>query len=145
MDFKKKLKGAFDLFLLFGRGIKSFSGEKKQALRSLAIPVFLFVISLPWGYLYPPKGMEKLPFSQILMTQALQFVIAVPFSLLLVAGVAKALKKSDKFWLYLETSNWTDIPCFVVGLPFTVAAVMGWVPREEMDRLFVILQCYFYL
>jgi hypothetical protein len=146
MDIKKKLAGSFDLLMLFGRGIEAFSGKKRDALLSLVIPAALFPFSLVFSACYPPKGMEHgYPLSQILMTVSLGGVISMVVSLALIAGLAWGFKKLDRFWLYLDASNWTGLAIFIAMLPFILAAVMGWIQREEMDRIFVIIQCYLYV
>lgn len=146
MVFKSKLSGAFDLFLLFGRGIKAFEGKRRAALWSLVIPVALFVVSLPFSYYYPPKGMETgFSHAQVLAVVMLQNILSTIVEFALVIGVAYSLKVMDKFWLFFEANNWVIIPVALVSAPFAVAAARGWVPRDEMDRVLVLLQCYFYI
>jgi hypothetical protein len=146
MTLKSKLTGAFDLFMLFGRGIKAFTGTRRAALWSMAIPVVLFIASLPFDYYYPPKGMESdISHEQILLTVTLQNILSTVLEFILIAGVAYSLKKLDRFWLFVEANNWVSIPTVLVSVPFAIAAVYGWVAREEMDRVLVLLQCYFYV
>jgi len=146
MNIKIKLRGAFDLLFLFGRGIHAFAGTKRGALRSLVIPAALFFLALPFSYFYPPKGMETgYPYSQVLMTVVLQFVLSFASSLVLVAALAKGFNRLGRFWLFLEAGNWTGIASFAVTAPLLLAAVCGWLPRAEMDRIFVIVQCYLYV
>jgi hypothetical protein len=143
---KTKLTGAFDLLFLFGRGIHAFSGARRAALRSLLIPAALFPLTLPFTYFYPPKGMESgYPYSQILATVVVQAALSLIFSLALVALLARAFNRLNKFWLFLEAGNWTALAMFGISLPLLLAAACGWLPREEMDRIFVIVQCYFYV
>lgn len=141
-----KLKGAFDLLFLFGRGIGAFSGTRRAALRSLLIPAALFLLALPFPCFYPPKGMESgLGCGQILAVVTAQTLLSLTFSLALVALLARAFGVLGKFWLFLEASNWTGLAAFSITLPLLLAAATGWLPREEMDRIFVIVQCYFYV
>ncbi len=143
---KAKLKGAFDLLFLFGRGIHSFSGTKRDAIRSLTIPFVLFPVTLFFSVFYPPKGMETgYSDSQILTIVFLQVVLSFVFSMAAVFLLACSFKKPDKFWLFLEAINWTGLAIFLVTLPLVNAAVFNWIPREEMDRIFVIAQCFFYV
>lgn len=142
----KKLVGAFDLLFLFGRGIGAFEGKKAAALRSLLIPLVFFPLSLLFSYFYPPKGMETgFPAERILLTVGAQYIVSFIFSLALVAGLARALGKQGRFWLFLEASNWVGVAMNVVTLPLVLAAVFGWLPREQMDRIFVIVALYGYL
>jgi hypothetical protein len=146
LDIKIKLKGAFDLLFLFGRGISAFSGTKRAALQSLAVPAILFPLTWPLVYFYPPKGLETgYPYSQILTTVVLQAVLSLALSMVLVVALARAFNRLDKFWLFLEACNWTALAAFSVHMPLLLAAACGWIPRAEMDRIFVIAQCYFYV
>jgi hypothetical protein len=146
VEIKRKLAGAFDLLLLFGRGIDAFSGSRRAALLSLIIPFALLPIDLVSCVFYPPKGMEA-GFSphQVLMTILLQGVVSTVISLALVVVLAWMLNKLDRFWLSFEAGNWVGLAAFIVTLPLAIAALAGWIPREEMDRISVIIQCYLYI
>lgn len=138
-----RLKGAFDLLLLFGQGIGAFSGKKKDALRSFVIPVALFPVTLFLCRFYPPKGMETgFSTGAIVGTVAAQWILSFVFSLALVTVLARSLGKLDKVWLFWEANNWTALAMFLVAFPFSAAAVFQWVAREQMDRVFVIMQVY---
>ncbi|MCK5555547.1 MAG: hypothetical protein KAI76_04865 [Alphaproteobacteria bacterium] len=146
MGIKTKLKGAFDLLFLFGRGIHAFSGSKRDAILSFSIPCVIFPMTLFFSVFYPPKGMETgYSNSQILITVSLHVVISFLLSLTVIFLLSRVLKKSGKLWLFLEAYNWTGLAIFLVTLPLTQAAIFDWIPREEMDRIFVIVQCFSYV
>ncbi|MCK5556025.1 MAG: hypothetical protein KAI76_07300 [Alphaproteobacteria bacterium] len=146
MRVKTKLKGAFDLLFLFGDGIHAFSGSKRDVISSLVIPVMLFPITLSFNVFYPPKGMEtNYPDNQILTTVSLHTIFSFVISLIMIFFLAKAFNKSDKIWLFLETINWVGAAFFLVTVPLALAAIFNWILREEIDRIFVITQCFFYL
>lgn len=146
MKIKTKLKGAFDLLFLFGGGIHAFSGSKRDVIYSLVIPILLFPVTLFFSIFYPPKGMEvNYPDSQILVTVFLYTIFSFMFSIAAVFLLARAFNKSGKILLFLETVNWVGAAFFLVTLPLTLAAVFNWILREEMDRIFVITQCFFYV
>ena len=143
---KTKLKGAFDLFFLFGRGIHAFSGSKRDAIFSLVIPCVVFSITLLFSAFHLPKVMEEgYSNSQILTTIFLHFIISFVFSLVIIFLLASVFKKSDKFWLFLEAYNWTGLVIFLATIPLAQVAFFNWLPREEMDGIFVIAQFFFYL
>ncbi len=146
LDFKNKITGGFDLLLLFGRGIKKFSGTKKEALVSVILPLALFPCSLAFSYLYPPKGMEVgYEYPQIAATITAQFILSFIFSNALVMGLSRLLDRGDKFWLFFSAGNWASVALFIVTVPFMIAAASGIVGREEMDRIFVLVSCYSYV
>ena len=113
---------------------------------SFVIPVMIFPVNLFFSIFYPPKGMEtNYPDSQILVTVFLCAVLSFVFSIALIFLLARAFNKSGKILLFLETINWVSVAFFLVTLPLTLAAVFNWILREEMDRIFVITQCFFYM
>lgn len=145
-DIKTKIIAGFELLLLVSRGVKKFKGEKQEALKSFIIPFALFPVSLWFSFVYPPKGMENgYPDSAIFAVVTGKFLIALIFTLVAVSYVSKLLKKADKFWLFVEASNWTSVAMSVVSIPFMVAAIYGFFPREEMDRILALLEVYGYV
>jgi hypothetical protein len=146
---KEKIKGGFDLVFLFGRGIKPFQeeGTKEAALRSLWIPFFLYPIAPLMAWFYPPIGMQdgSYPYSQIFMTVTAFYILSIVVNLSLVWLFAYWLKQEDRFWLCMQASNWVSIPMTIITLPIALAMIFDWIPREEMDRISVIVTCYSFL
>lgn len=143
--FKDKIRGAFDLVFLFGNGIEKFSGEKKAALQSLIIPVAFLPVALWFASVYPPISMkEGFSQSQVLGTVLMHSVLSFLFTTLVVAAVAGFMKKTDKFWLFFEASNWASLIFSLITLPFVIMAVTMPDMRDQMDRLFVVVGCYGY-
>ena len=144
--FKDKIIGGFDLLFLFGRGIEKFSGSKNEILMSLLVQLFLLPLSIAFSYFYPPKGMEAgFGHAQIIATALAQFVITYVLSYVGVWAIARSLNRQDKFRLFFSASNWLALPFFIVMIPFMLIAAFGIVPREEMDRIFVLFSCYSYI
>lgn len=145
-DIKTKLSGAFALMLLFSRGVKSFSGEKHAAIRSIVIPFALFPFTLWFNFIYPPKGMETgYPFEAILAVVTGHFIISYIFTAVAVGVVAQWLKRTEKFWLFFEASNWASLAFTIVTVPFMLMAVYEVFPREEMDRILALTAMYGYV
>ncbi len=110
-NIRKKIAGAFDLLMLFGRGIDAFSGTRRAALLSLIIPAALSPVSFFFCALYPPKGMEKgFSLQQIAATVALQTILSTVIATALIIAFAWMLNKLNKFWLFME---WLQLahPC----------------------------------
>lgn len=146
VDFKNKMTGAFGLLMLFSDGLNKFSGTKQAALKSLLIPLLLFPVGMWFATIYPPKGMEEGYGLDVILTYvAAQTVISFLFATLAVYVVAHLLKCGEKFWLYLEASNWTGLAFAIVTLPFVAMAAYEIFPREEMDRIIAIITMYGYL
>lgn len=145
LDFKNKMVGAFGLLMLFSDGLKKFSGTKQAAVRSLLIPLLMFPVSLWFSTIYPPKGMEKGYGIDVILTYVTAHTaISFLFATISVYIIAHLLKCREKFWLYLEASNWTGLAFALVTLPFAAMAAYEVFPREEMDRIIAIITMYSY-
>ncbi len=143
---KEKLKGAFDLTFLFGKGIQPFEAEgtKSHALKSMWIPAALYPLGVFMAWVYPPQGMHdgSYPFSQIFMTVTAAYLLGFFATLGFGWTFAYALKQRDRFWLFVQAGNWVSIPFTLVTLPIAAMMVFDVMPREEMDRIAVIITCY---
>ena len=146
---KDKLKGGFDLILLFGKGIKPFEEDpgKAAALRSMWIPLVLYPLAPLMAWFYPPIGMQdgSYPYSQIFMNVTAFYVLSYVVSAGMVWLFGFWLKQEDRFWLWLQAGNWTAIPLLIVTLPLGAAMIFDWMPREELDRISVIVTLYSFL
>ncbi len=146
---KEKIKGSFDLTFLFGKGIKAFEdeGTKSHALKSMWIPVALYPLGIAMAWFYPPQGMHdgSYPFSQIFMTVTAAYILGFFATLGFGWLFAYALKQRERFWLFVQASNWTSITFTLVTLPIALMMIFDIMPREEMDRIAVIITCYGFL
>jgi hypothetical protein len=142
----QKIKGSFDLALLFGRGIRAFEGEgtRAAALRSLWIPAALFPLALVVAAYYPPYGMHEggYSFLQVALTVTGAYVLGIVLTMGFGWAFAHALGQRARFWLYFQASNWVSIPLSLLSLPVAFMMVSGALPREEMDSILGIVTCY---
>lgn len=142
----RKIAGSFDLALLFGRGIRAFEdeGTRRDALRSLWIPAALypFVVLIAW--FYPPYGMHETayPFGQIFLTVTGAYVLGIAATMGFGWAFAHVLGQRERFWLYFQASNWVAIPLSLLAVPVVLLMMFDALPREEMDRIVVIITCY---
>jgi hypothetical protein len=143
---KDKIKGAFDLTFLFGKGIKPFEteGTKAHAIKSMIIPAALYPLGVVTAWFYPPQGMHDgtYPFSQIMVTLTAAYLFGFVATLGLGWVFAYALKQQERFWLFVQASNWTSIAFTLVTIPVLLMMIFNIMPREEMDRIAVIITCY---
>lgn len=140
----EKVRGTFDLFLLFGRGIKPFEkeGTFKHAMRSL----WFVVLAMPFGYLsayiHHPEGLADAPYSAVAIIitgfSVISFFVGLGISWLF----ALAMGKKDRFWLWFQAGNWMTIPNLVVALPIIAVAATGHYPRQDIDNILTLLTYY---
>lgn len=144
---KSKLKGSFDLVFLFGRGIEPFEQDntKRAGLYSLWICAFSFLISLAAAWLWPPQDLATVAKPQVVLTMIGETIVGTIISVLVLWLAAIALDRKDRFWIAFQAGNWVAIPLNLIGAPFVLLAVAEWYPREKMDSIFTILQCYTFI
>lgn len=142
--FTEKLKGSFDLLLLFGRGIKPFEkeGTFRDAMRSLWIPVLMTPLNFIAAYFHHPQGLEDQPYSTVAVIVGvmgvLGFVIITGFGW----AFALAMGKMERFWLWFQVGNWMTIPFNIIGVPLVALACTDWFAKAEMDRILTAVTYY---
>lgn len=139
---RDRLKGGFELALFFARGIKCFDGTKPEALRSLGIFAFTFAVGLIFASIHPPKGFDGYTPVQAMLVSGTRSLMGGFLSLCVIALVCRAVK--GNIWLIISACNWAGIPAFCLAVPFWLLAAQGIIPWDQVDRIFVILSCYFY-
>jgi len=145
----QKIKGGFDLVLLFGKGIKPFAENptKEAALKSMWIPVLLYPLVPLLAWFYPPLGMHDAvyPYSQIFFNVTAFYVLSFVVSAGIVWLFGYWLKQEEGFWLWLQAHNWVAIPKLIICLPVAAAMIFDWMPREQLDRISMIMTLYGFL
>lgn len=141
---KQKIIGTFELFLLFGRGIKPFEKEatKFHALRSLWLPIAATPLAFYSAYLHPAQGLEKEPYSTVASVLAGHIVLSFIVGTGLAYLFCLAFDRRDRFWLWFHTANWMIVPNTIVAIPIVALAVLGHHEREVMDRAFSVVLYY---
>ena len=141
---KQKIIGTFELFFLFGRGIKPFEkeGTRAHALRSIWIPVAATPLAFYAAYLHPAEGLEKEPYSTVASVLAghmlLTFIIGSGLGYIF----CWAFDRRERFWLWFHAANWMTVPNLVISIPVLALAVLGSHEREVMDRALSVVLYY---
>lgn len=142
--FTEKLKGSFDLMLLFGRGIKPFEkeGTFRDAMVSLWIPVLMTPIGFVAAYFHHPQGLEEQPYATVAVIVGAMSVLG--FLMITALGwlFAYAMGRLERFWLWFQVGNWVSIPLNIIAVPFVAIACMDWFAKAEMDRVLTAITYY---
>lgn len=147
VTWQQKLKGAFDLLFLFGRGIDPFEKQnnKTDGIKSLWIPVVLFPLGLIGAWLRPPAGLETVPRLNCVLTVAAQGIIGTVAGIGILWMAAVMMDRRNRFWIPFQAFNWVGLPLAIICVPFLILALMGWYPREIMDRVFTVFLYYSFI
>jgi len=139
-----KLKGAFDLTFLFGRGIVPFENDPSRAagLKSLWICVALLPLDFICPYYFPPEGLDKQPMRVVMTISLASQILGMVLGTLLLWVAAIAFNRRDRFWLTFQALNWSSVPMTIISLPIFLLAVNHWYPRSNMEHVFTIITYY---
>lgn len=112
----RALHGAWRLLLLDTRGLAEFDGTRSGGLRSL----WAIAIALPLNI--AATAIDQLgPYSDLLPPNNTTFVVigntlAWPVLLAVIYGLVSWYGRPDRYWLFVSTYNWTQIPLALVIL-----------------------------
>lgn len=139
-----KLKGAFELIFLFGRGIQPFEKDpgKAAGLRSLWIWGAMVPVSQYCAYLWPPKDLYEQPIQTVQAITALSTVLGLFSGLGILWLATVVFDRRDRFWITFQATVWTGVAISLVSLPIYIAALCGWYPRAQMDNVFIMIGFY---
>lgn len=146
--FSQKIKGAFDLTLLFGHGIRPFEtageGTRAAALRSLWIPAVIYPFAVILAYFHAPYGMHEgdYPYSQIALTVTGAYILGIAATMGFGWVFAYALGQRDRFWMFFQANNWASLTLSLLTVPVALIMVYNLAPREDMDRILGIVTVY---
>ena len=106
----RALHGAWRLALLDTRGLAEFDGSRSGGLRSfwaiaLVLPLNIAITAIaelgPTAEMLPPHSAAF---------QLLGSMLAWPLLLLVIYGLARWYGRAERYWLFVATYNWTQIP-----------------------------------
>ncbi len=144
VTWKEKLRGAFDLVFLFGRGIVPFERDpsKKAGLQSLWIPILFFPLSFIFAYYWPPEGLETQPMRTVMIINGFSYIFGFAGEIALLYIAVLAFNRRDRFWIAFQAGNWIGLPMTLLSMPFFLLALGHWYPRAQMDHLFTVITYY---
>jgi len=106
----RALHGAWRLALLDTRGLSEFDGSRSGGLRSfwaiaLVVPLDIAITAIdelgPSAEMLPPHSA---------VFQLLGSILAWPLLLLVIYGLARWYGRAERYWLFVATYNWTQVP-----------------------------------
>jgi len=108
--------GAWRLLFLDVRGLADFDGTRSGGLRSfwaiaLVLPLDLLITAI---YELGPAS-EALPLQNAAFV-LVGSVIVWPLMLLVIYGLALWYGRAERYWLFVATYNWTQIPLSVAAI-----------------------------
>ena len=106
----RALHGAWRLALLDPRGLADFDGSRSGGLRSFWAMAFVLPLDIAI------TAIDELgPTSEMLPPHSAAFqlvgsMLAWPLLLLVMYGLVRWYGRADRYWLFVATYNWTQIP-----------------------------------
>ncbi len=112
----RALHGAWRLLFLDTRGLAEFDGSRSGGLRSfwaiaLVLPLNIAIVAIdrlgPTEDILPPHNV---------ILQLIGLMIAWPVLLLVIYALARWYGRAERYWLFVATYNWTQIPLATAAL-----------------------------
>lgn len=112
----RALHGAWRLALLDTRGLSDFDGSRSGGLRSfwaiaIVLPLDIAITAIdelgPTAQMLPPHNAAF---------QLLGNMLAWPLLLLVIYGLARWYGRAERYWLFVATYNWTQIPLALAAM-----------------------------
>ncbi len=112
----RALHGAWRLLFLDTRGLAEFDGSRSGGLRSfwaiaLVLPLNIAIVAIdrlgPTEDILPPHNV---------ILQLIGLMIAWPVLLLVIYALARWYGRVERYWLFVATYNWTQIPLATAAL-----------------------------
>ena len=130
----RALHGAWRLLFLDTRALAAFDGSRSGGLRSfwaIALVLPLNVAILAIDQLGPAQ--DVLP-SHSAVLQLIGLVIAWPVLLLVIYILARWYGRAERYWLFVATYNWTQVPIAIMAL-LIAAMLTGVSPFVDLATL----------
>jgi hypothetical protein len=116
----RTLHGAWRLLLLDTRGLGQFDGSRTGGLRSFWAIACVLPLNIAMTVIEEIGPTEQVlpPHSAVL--QLVGGMLAWPLLLLIMFGLAGWYGRAERFWLFVSTYNWIQIPLALAGLLIVV-------------------------
>lgn len=140
-EWKNNLLGCLEVFLFMPKGLERFSGEARDAFRSLIIPAVLLPLVLVTMVAMSPGFSPSL----LISLHALRIVAALVLFLTVVYFFMRQYEREEHFFKFLNVSNWCNIPGVILVMPILVALMTGAeMSAMESYAVFITLVGYVY-
>jgi hypothetical protein len=139
---KNALKGTFELALFFKHGISRFPEDKRSALYSFLLPVFLLLI---WVYplkLVPTEILGQRGYFELVTIHLLILALFAAVFYLMLWLFVKYLGKTEKYWHLLIMNNFIGLISFTFIIPLEILVLLGFHSWEDIFGALIIILCY---
>lgn len=135
------LRGLLEIFLFMKQGTTRFDTSFSAAIRSLIFPA----IFLPLSLIIIASMAKPEDFYQALFIHLIEILMAAMLFFGVVYGFSKQYERSDKFWHFVNVSNWANINGMIFIMPILIGILLGIEPRAfENYAIFVTIMAHVY-
>lgn len=140
---RRSLLGVLEIALFMPVGRTRFGDTKNEALRSFAVPVLLFPLTLLAVYMAPQEGPGGSAHTLALLYGLRMAVIWVAF-FGTVYWIAREVDRRKYFYQFVIASNWLSVPATAVFVPVGWMLLTGTHGWQELYPFMVCLILYTY-
>lgn len=140
-EWKKNLIGTAEVFLFMRQAIARFDNTRNAAIKSFIFPVAI----LPFILLIAALQSTGFSFGLLLSVHLFRIVLSLALFFTAVYFLSKQYNRQEHFYRFMNITNWSNIPAFLLILPIFIGLFMGHSIHEmESYAVFITLVGYVY-
>lgn len=143
-QWKKNLLGALEIALLMPQARTRFSDSAEAAVRSFAVPLFLFPLALLSFYIFPHPGLTDDTANAFSVLYTLRLALSWSLFLGAVYWISKEIDRKEHFHQFVTANNWATLPATVIFAPVAWLIIHGDYNIQELMPIISALVLYTY-
>lgn len=144
-EIKRNLLGGLEVALFMPVARKRFGDTADEAVRSFAIPLLLFPLTLLAFYIYPKEEIARHSADMISIMYALRMAAMWLLFFGTVYWIAKEVDRKKYFYQFVIASNWLTLPATIIFLPVAWMLISGAYGWNELYPFMTCLMIYTYV
>lgn len=141
---KRNLLGSLEVALFMRMGRDRFGDSTGEAIRSFAVPILLFPLTVATVMMYPEAGIENGSANTIALLYSLRLAFIWLFFFGSVYLITKEIDRKQYFCRFVTVSNWITVPSTLVFLPVAYMLLSGTHTWDELYPFMVCIILYTY-
>lgn len=143
-EIRQNLLGCLETALFMSSGAQRFRADRKDMMKSFAIPALLLPFTLLTVLSAHPSALNATAANILIAIYTLRLFIYLGLFLGFVYTMAKTMDKEDDFFRFATANNWLTIPAAALMLPLVVSFINGVYTWDEIYPMMVLITLYSY-
>lgn len=143
-QWKKNLLGALEIALLMPQARTRFGNTAEDAVKSFAVPLFLFPLALLSFYTFPQPELADDTANALSFLYGLRLVFSWTLFLGAVYWISKEIDRKEHFYQFVTANNWVSLPATIAFAPIAWIVMSGQYTLNELSPIISVLIYYTY-